>query len=103
MSVTTVVETGFEVSDVSGQKVLSISNVEPGTTVTELVRGLLARMRLPANDADGRPLAYHARLDREGRHLHGSERVTESIQPGDRIVLQPNVDAGGRSISSDRT
>jgi hypothetical protein len=96
MSATALAVSGFEVSDVTGQKVLAVSNVADDVTVSELVRELLGRMRLPANDPAGRPLSYHARLDREGRHLQGGERVRESLQPGDRVVLQPNVDAGGR-------
>jgi hypothetical protein len=95
MSATAVMDAGFEVSDVSGQKVLSVSNVPIDATVSELIRGLVGRMRLPANDAGGRPLTYHARLDREGRHLQGTERVATAVLPGDRVVLQPNVDAGG--------
>jgi hypothetical protein len=85
---------GFEVSDVTGQKVMTVSGVTDDITITDLIQEVLAPMRLPANDAAGRPLSYHARLDREGRHLQGTERVRESLQPGDRIVLQPNVDAG---------
>ena len=95
MSAVAVAESAFEVSDVTGQKVLSVSGIAADVTVSELIRELLGRMRLPANDAAGRPLSYHARLDREGRHLQGAERVGESVQPGDRVVLQPNVDAGG--------
>ena len=95
MSATAVMEAGFEVSDVSGQKVISVSNVPADATVGELVQGVIGRMRLPANDPSGRPLTYHARLDREGRHLQGSERVADAVWPGDRVVLQPNVDAGG--------
>ena len=96
MSAVAIAETGFEVSDVTGQKVVAVSSVAGDATIGELIPELLGRMRLPANDAAGRPLSYHARLDREGRHLQGAERVRESVQPGDRIVLQPNVDAGGR-------
>jgi hypothetical protein len=87
-------ETSFEVSDVSGQKVLSVSNVPSDATVSELVQSLVSRMRLQPNDGAGRPLTYRARLDREGRHLQGSERVADIVLPGDRWVLQPNVDAG---------
>jgi hypothetical protein len=43
---------------------------------------------------EGRPLTYHARLDREGRHLQSSELVGQALQEGDRVVLQPNIDAG---------
>ncbi len=100
MSATTVMDTGFEVSDVTGQKVLAVSGVPREATVAEMVRGLLVRMRLPVSDTGGRPLTYHARLDREGRHLLGSERVAEVVQPGDRVVLQPNVDAGYASCIS---
>jgi hypothetical protein len=92
----------FEVSDVTGQKVLAVSSVPSGTTVADLVRGLITRMRLPASDTSGRPLTYHARSDREGRHLLSGEQVAHAIHPGDRIVLQPNVDAGG-SLPCGRT
>jgi hypothetical protein len=94
MSAVTVSETGFEITDVTGQKVLAVSNVADEVTIGELIQEVLGKMRLPSNDASGRPLSYHARLDREGRHLQGAERVRESLKPGDRVVLQPNVDAG---------
>jgi hypothetical protein len=100
MSATAVVESGFEVSDVTGQKVLAVSGMPEDVTVTELIQGLVGRMRLPLNDASGRPLSYHARLDREGRHLQGAERVAEAVRSGDRVVLQPNVDAGGPRFTS---
>jgi hypothetical protein len=87
-------ERRFEVSDVTGQKVLAVADVADDATVGDLVRGLIPRMRLPPSDSAGRPLTYHARSDREGRHLLGSERVADAVQPGDRVVLQPNVDAG---------
>jgi hypothetical protein len=95
MSAIAVAEEGFEVSDVTGQKVLAVSRVADDVTVSELIQELLGKMRLPGNDAAGRPLSYRARLESEGRHLQGTERVRESVKPGDRIVLQPNVDAGG--------
>ena len=96
MSATVVMETGFEVSDVSGQKMVRVSNVADDATVSELIRGVLRGMQLPQNDAAGRPMTYHARLEREGRHLQASERVADALLPGDRVVLQPNVDAGGK-------
>jgi len=100
MSATAVVETGFEISDVTGQKVLAVSGMPEDVTVSELIQGLVGKMRLPLNDASGRPLSYHARLDREGRHLQGAERVAEAVRSGDRVVLQPNVDAGGSGSTS---
>ena len=87
---------GLEVSDVTGQKVASVSNVPADCTVGEMIQGLLAGMQLPKNDGAGRPLVYHARLEREGRHLHGSETVGDALQSGDKVVLTPNIEAGAR-------
>jgi hypothetical protein len=84
----------LEVTDVSGQKTIQVSDLAADATVGELIRASLVEMSLPQNDISGRPLAYHALLEREGRHLHGAEIVSEAVQTGDRVVLQPNVDAG---------
>ncbi|MFN8644449.1 MAG: hypothetical protein U0802_23370 [Candidatus Binatia bacterium] len=83
------------VSDVSGQKRVKASAIPKRATVSELVQGLLARMRLPRNDASGRPLTYRARLEREGRHLHPQEEIGEVLRDEDELTLQPNIDAGG--------
>ncbi len=91
----------LEVSDVSGQKGVTVSGVPTDASVGELVEQLLAEMQLTREDVSGRPLTYHARLEREGRHLLASERVGEALQTGDRLVLQPNIDAGGR-VAVDR-
>ncbi len=80
-------------SDVSGQMTAEATDIADAS-VGELVQGLLAEMKLPRNDAGGRPLVYAARLDREGRALNANERVAEALQPGDKITLQPNIDAG---------
>jgi hypothetical protein len=89
----------LQVSDVTGHKSknVSLSNIPSDYTVGELVRELLSELQFPKNDAAGRPLQYQARLDREGRHLHGSEAVGDALQSGDKVVLTPNIDAGGRS------
>jgi hypothetical protein len=84
----------LQASDVSGQKLANAKSVPADSTVGELVQGLLVEMKLPRNDVAGRPLSYHARLEREGRHLHASEVVGDALQEQDRIVLQPNIDAG---------
>lgn len=86
----------LEASDVSGQKTVSVTGLPFDATVGELVQGLLAEMQLPQNDVGGNPMTYHARLEREGRHLHASERVGDIFQAGDRVVLQPNINAGAR-------
>lgn len=87
---------GLKVSDVSGQKAVRATAVPLSSTVGDLVQGLLARMGLARNDAQGRPLHYYARLEREGRHLNGSERVGDTLQEDDELTLTPNVEAGGR-------
>ena len=86
----------LEVSDVSGQKRMTVDEFGAGATVGQLVEQLLAELDLRREDSEGRPLTYHARLEREGRHLHASERVGDALRTGDRLVLQPNIDAGGR-------
>ena len=80
--------------DVSGQKKVRVSDVSGDSTVRELVRGLLTRMRLVDKDVGGRPIEYRARLEREGRHLHDSELVSDALQSDDQIVLQPKINAG---------
>lgn len=83
--------------DVSRQKHVLVDDVPPDASVGELAQGLVrSRMNLPENDAEGRPLNYHVRLEREGRHLHASEIVGEALKDEDEIVLQPNIQAGGR-------
>jgi hypothetical protein len=84
----------LEVSDVSGQKKMTVDEFGADATIGELVERLLAEMDLKREDGDGRVLTYHARLEREGRHLHAAERVGDALKPGDHLVLQPNIDAG---------
>jgi hypothetical protein len=86
----------IRVADVTGQKVVDVSDVPTDATIGELIEGLLPRMNMPRNDNGGRTLAYQARLDREGRHLHASEVVGDALAPHDRLVLQPEINAGAR-------
>jgi hypothetical protein len=81
------------VRDVSGQK-RAAAEAPPGATVGEWSRRLLERMHLPASDAEGRPLNYHVRLEREGRHLHSAESVGDAVRENDELVLQPKIQAG---------
>ena len=91
-----VLEIPLEISDVSGQKVFSVSNTPANNTVGELVHEMLGKMNLPRNDASGAPLSYQARLEREGRHLNASERIGDALERGDKLTLQPNIDAGAQ-------
>ncbi len=87
-------EIELEISDVSGQKVFSVANAPVANTVGELIQEVLGKMGLPRQDGGGAPLSYQARLEREGRHLHASERIGDALENRDRLTLQPNIDAG---------
>lgn len=80
--------------DVSGQRAADVPDLPADFTVGEMVKGLLASMKLPENDADGRAVNYHPLLEREGRHLQSQEVVGEVLHENDEIVMQPNIDAG---------
>jgi hypothetical protein len=84
-----------EATDVSGQKRFTARDVPEDSTVTELLEGLLQPMQFPREDADGEIITYKARHEREHRHLHGSELVGTALRDRDRIVVQPEIHAGG--------
>jgi hypothetical protein len=86
--------TGLRVSDVSGQKQFRVGSVPKESTIGELIQGLVVKMELARNDAEGRALNYRARLEREGRHLDAHELVRDSLQENDELSLHPNVEAG---------
>jgi hypothetical protein len=85
----------LQVRDASGQREASPDDVAGDATVAEFVERMVKQMRLAPLDHEGRPLIYQALHQREGRHLHGSERVGEAVESGDVVVLHPNIDAGG--------
>jgi len=83
-------------TDVTGQTVVNIG-IDAGDremSIGELIDALVPRMKLPRFGNGGRPLTYHARLDREGRHLHPSELAGEALQAQDRLTIQPTINAG---------
>jgi len=82
------------VTDVTGQKSHRVAGIPSEATIDEVVRRLLAPMQQPTVDADGRPLAYGVRSEREGRYLGGNERVSDTLQSNDTLRLMPTVDAG---------
>ena len=84
----------IRVSDVTGQKLVDVKDAPTDATIGELIEGLLPRMNMPVSDNGGRSLSYQALLDRDGRHLHASELVGDSLMPNDRLVLQPEINAG---------
>ena len=80
--------------DVTRQKKAHWSDISHDTTVRELVKGFVGKLRLVDKDQKGRPLQFRARLEREGRHLHDSELVSDALQPDDELVLHPKINAG---------
>jgi hypothetical protein len=84
----------LRISDFTGQRRTRVSAVHPQSTVGELVTSLLTRLGLPDTDVEGRPLAFQARLEREGRHVHSSELVGDALEDEDEITLTPSIDAG---------
>ncbi len=84
----------IEASDVSGQKRVRVAGISPTASVGDLVQRLVPRMGLTETDSSGRPIAYHLRSEKEGRHLNASEISGEVLSPGDQVVLQPNIMAG---------
>jgi hypothetical protein len=83
------------VSDVSRQRVRHIEDVPRDTTAAEIVQSYLDDLGIPRNEPDtGRSLTYRALLPREGRHLRPNERIGDSLEENDWVVLQPNIDAG---------
>ena len=82
------------VSSVSRQSTMRAAGIPPTLTVGEFVQGLIPKMELPPTDPEGRRIAYHALLEREGRHLHAAEIVGDVLQPDDHLVLAPNIMAG---------
>jgi hypothetical protein len=84
----------LEAADVTGQHAAQLRGYPEDATVSDLVRELVDRLGLSRNDPSGLPYTYHARHEREGRHLHASEVIGDALQTGDKITLQPNIDAG---------
>jgi hypothetical protein len=82
-------------TDVSEQKAVDVQDIPDDASVQEVLEAITRQMGLPLNDSEGRPLVYQALHVREGHHLRSDERVGDALQSGEKIVLQPNIDAGG--------
>jgi hypothetical protein len=80
------------VEDFTGQVRRRARGVPRDSTVGELISGLSAELRLPANDLEGRPLTYAARA--RGTSLTESERIGDVLEDEDVVTLVQNVTAG---------
>jgi hypothetical protein len=76
------------------QKDFRLKDIAPTTTIAELISAAIPKMKLPSKDDSGSSISYRARHEREGRHLNDSELVGDSLQNDDRLVLEPNIEAG---------
>ncbi|MEW6741303.1 MAG: hypothetical protein AB1486_00975 [Planctomycetota bacterium] len=94
MTTATLQSLRLKVTDFSRQQEADISEVPADSTVGEFIDGLLPQMNLPQQDYEGRPLSWGARLEREGRRLHASERLVDAVQDRDELMLLPDVEAG---------
>jgi hypothetical protein len=84
--------------DASGQRKFALRDVRGDYTVQELIRGLVPKMGLPAEDATGTPQNFHAFLERDGRHLRSSETIGEVLKNEDEIILHPDIQAGAGAV-----
>ncbi len=81
--------------DASKQRQAHPDDLAPDSTVSELVDRMVRQMRLEQSDTHGQPLVYQLLHEKEGRHLHASERLGSVVEAGDQLVLHPQIDAGG--------
>jgi hypothetical protein len=86
----------FNVRDVSGQRSATVRDCPTDACIGELIPNLLESMSLPRTDVDGNPLTHTLRRDSDGTVLNDGEIVGTVLEEGADVVLQPNIDAGGR-------
>jgi hypothetical protein len=79
---------------VSGQQTFAVDDCPEDVSVGELMPQLLEQMSLPRMDVSGNPLTHTLRRDSDGAVLNGSDVIGEVLQPGERVVVQPSIDAG---------
>jgi len=80
------------VEDFTGQMRHRASGVPRDATLGEVISSVTDRLRLPANDSQGRPVTYAARAN--GVSLSESDRVGDVLTDNDVVTLTQNVTAG---------
>ena len=80
------------VEDFTGQVRHKASGVPRDATLGELLGSVANRLRLPANDSQGRPVTYAARA--RGVSLNESDRVGDVLEENEVVTLTQNVTAG---------
>jgi hypothetical protein len=80
------------VEDFTGQVRHKASGIPRDATLGELIGSVANRLRLPANDSQGRPVTYAARA--RGVSLNESDRVGDVLEENETVTLTQNVTAG---------
>jgi hypothetical protein len=80
------------VEDFTGQVRHRASGIPRDATLSEVLDALTSRLRLPANDSQGRPVTYAARA--KGASLNESDRVGDVLEENEVVTLTQNVTAG---------
>jgi hypothetical protein len=80
------------VEDFTGQMRHKASGVPRDATMGELINSVAARLRLPVNDSQGRPITYAARA--RGASLNETDRIGDVLQENEVVTLTQNVTAG---------
>jgi len=80
------------VEDFTGQVRHKASGIPRDATLGELIDSVANRLRLPANDSQGRPVTYAARA--HGASLNESDRIGDVLVDNEVVTLTQNVTAG---------
>lgn len=80
------------VEDFTGQVRHRASGIPRDATLGEVITSVATRLRLPANDAQGRPVTYAARA--RGASLNEGDRVGDVLEENEVVTLTQNVTAG---------
>jgi hypothetical protein len=80
------------VEDFTGQVRHRAGGIPRDATMGEVLTNVTSRLRLPANDSQGRPVTYAARA--MGGSLNESDRVGDVLEDNEVVTLTQNVTAG---------
>ena len=80
------------VEDFTGQVRHKASGIPRDAALGEVITSVASRLRLPLNDAQGRPVTYAARA--RGASLNESDRVGDVLEENEVVTLTQNVTAG---------
>jgi len=85
----------LEIEDFTGQLRRRAGGIPRTATVGDLVDSVRGEMRLPDQDAQGRPIQYGA-LTSRGEMLNPTDQVGEVLDDDEVVTLTKSVTAGTR-------